>query len=135
LDGWKEGWSSPGIYGHDSAEIHGVHVLSTAPKDLVDYDFVSLFRWMECIPKCIKVSVWAQVWGWCTKPKSIVWPLSTACYLWCCKSCQAQFNSWLNLLVKVKQNVYESHQTYVLLNIRHSKLIYAFLWHKYKAST
>ena len=53
------------IQGHDSAEVHGAHVVSRAGQDLLNNNSVRLFRWMEWIPKCIQVSVGAQVGEWC----------------------------------------------------------------------
>lgn len=84
-------WSSLGIDGHDSAEIHGVHVLSGASEDLLDYDSTSFLWWMEWIPKRVKVSVRTQVWGRCAESNPIVWPLPTTSYLRCNKSCQPNY--------------------------------------------
>ena len=75
------------IQGQGGAEIHGVHHLVRATQDLLNYYLVCLFRGMEWIPKCILVSVCAQVWCYCAKSQTIIGSLPTTCYLGCGKSC------------------------------------------------
>lgn len=50
-----------GIQSHDGAEIHGLHILVISSQDLLDYNSVGLFRGVKWVPKCIQISVWAQV--------------------------------------------------------------------------
>ena len=70
-----------GVQGKDGAEVHRVHVVGGASQDLLNNKPVSPLRWMEWIPKCIDVSVRAQVGERRAKPKPIVWSLPTTCYL------------------------------------------------------
>lgn len=53
--------SGHGVQGHDSAEIHRRHVVGRAAHDLLNYYSARLFRWMKCIPKCIEVTIGAQI--------------------------------------------------------------------------
>jgi hypothetical protein len=68
------------IQGHERAEVHGVHIGSSAGHDLLYNNFVRLFRWMEWIPKRIRISVGAQVGEFCAQSNAIVRPLPTTSY-------------------------------------------------------
>lgn len=53
--------SSGSIQSQDGGEVHGVHVLFRTRHNLFDNEFVSLLRGMKRVPKCIQISVGAQV--------------------------------------------------------------------------
>lgn len=97
---------SPIVQGHDRAEVHGVHVVSRAGHDLLDNKPVRLFRWMERIPKRIKLSVRAQVGESSAESNAIVRSLPTAGYLCCTKSCQTHNMQMLCVILEGKKKSY-----------------------------
>lgn len=78
---------SPGVQGHDGAEVHRVHVSGVGGQDLLDDDSVGPLWRMERVPERVDVPVGAQVGGHRAQPQSVVAPLPAARHLRCHETC------------------------------------------------
>ena len=77
----------PWIQKHNGTEIHRIHVFGVSDHESLYNDSVCFLTWMEGVPKCKQISVWAQVRKCSTESNSIERSLPTACNFWCGESC------------------------------------------------